>query len=63
MNSIFQARLIFGCSFVGMIAGGVIGAALLDPATAQATEFLPYMLGGTGVGFLTGALWGLIGDS
>jgi len=46
-----------------MIAGGVVGAAKLDPGTAQATEFLLYMLGGTGVGFLTGALWGFFGDS
>ena len=46
-----------------MIAGGVVGAARLDPATAQATEFLLYMLGGALVGFLTGALWGLLGDS
>ena len=46
-----------------MIAGGVAGAALLHPATAQASEFLPYMLGGTGVVFLTGVLWGLLGES
>ena len=63
MNSIFQPRLIFACSLDGMIAGGVVGAARLDPATAQATEFLLYMLGGALVGFLTGALWGLLGDS
>ena len=63
MNSIFEPGLIFACSLVGMIAGGVVGAARLDPATAQATEFLLYMLGGALVGFLTGALWGLLGDS
>jgi len=63
LNSIFQPRLIFTCSLVGMIAGGVVGAAEVDPATAQATEFLLYMLGGAAVGFLTGALWGLFGDS
>ena len=45
-----------------MIAGAVVGAAKLDPATVQASEFLMYLLGGTVVGFLTGALWGLLGD-
>jgi len=43
-----------------MIGGGLIGAANLDPATAQATEFLLYMAGGTVVGFLTGAFWGML---